>query len=96
MLPSKLSLIKQWRLIQLGRRNEIPREPCPDESEYVAVITLSNSHNGNIKPYTFKIKEDGSFLYRIPFEYNKQPIEKWVKYIRRWLVNIEGMEGIRA
>jgi CMP-2-keto-3-deoxyoctulosonic acid synthetase len=74
----------------------IPREPCPDESEYVAVITLLNSDNGNIKPYVFKLKPDGSFLYRIPFEYNKQPIEKWVKYMRRWLADFEAMEAIRA
>lgn len=96
MLPSKMSLIKQFRLLRNGRRDMIPREPCPDESEYVAVITLLNSNNGNIKPYVFKIKADGSFLYTIPFEYNKQPIKKWVGIIRHWLADFEGMEGIRA
>jgi hypothetical protein len=96
MMPSKMSITKQFRLIRSGHRDMIPREPCPDESDYIAVITLLNSNNGNIKPYEFKIAADGSFLYRIPFEYNKQPIQKWVKYIRRWLAEFKGMEGIRA
>jgi len=96
MMPSKMCWSRQFNLILSGRRNMIPREPCPDESKYIAVITLLNSNNRNIKPYEFKIARDGSFLYRIPFEYNKQPIEKWVKYIRRWLAEFEAMEGIRS
>ena len=72
--------------------------PYPDESEYIAVITLSGySYWGktNVRDYVFKIKQDGSFVYNIPFEYSKQSIGKWVKYIGRWLNEIESMSGIR-
>jgi hypothetical protein len=94
--PSKLPFTQQFRLIQSGRSNLITREPCPNEGEYIAVITLLNGYKKNIKPYVFKIKADGSFLCSIPFEYNKQPIKKWIKYIHRWIADFECMSGIRA
>lgn len=56
----------------------------PDESEYIAVICVSGV-GPNIKPYTFKIRDDGAFMYSIPFEYNKQPISKWVKYMNNFI-----------
>jgi hypothetical protein len=53
------------------------------ESDYIAVIILTGG--SMVHPYTFKIKADGCFVYNIPFEYSKQSIGKWVKYISRWL-----------
>ena len=61
------------------------------ESEFIAVITLG----GVVKPYEFKIKPDGSFVYNIPFEYAKQSIGKWVKYISRWLNSLNTFSAIR-
>lgn len=59
----------------------------PDESEYIAVITLECWTTG-IKPYTFKIRPDGAFLRVIPFEYKSQPIGKWTKFINNFIQNL--------
>jgi hypothetical protein len=71
-----------------------PGKELPDESEYVAVITLSHVFNGygpyhhNVKPYEFKIREDGAIYYKIGAEYYKQPIAKWVKLISRFICDL--------
>lgn len=59
----------------------------PDESEYIAVITLECRTTG-LKPYTFKIRPDGAFLRVIPFEYKSQPIGKWTKFINNFIQNL--------
>lgn len=76
----------------------LKRTPLPDESDYVAVIKLSGSTyygNSMVRDYVFKIREDGCFAYNIPFEYSKQSIGKWVKYIGRWLNGMEALSGLR-
>ena len=65
----------------------------PDESEYIAVIVLSNVNcwdgtQYNVKPYEFKIREDGAIYYKIGAEYYKQPISKWVMLISRFICNL--------
>jgi len=71
-----------------------PGKELPDESEFVAVITLSHVFDGhgpyhhNVKPYEFKIREDGAIYYKIGAEYYKQPIAKWVKLIGRFVCNL--------
>lgn len=65
----------------------------PDESEYIAVIVLSNVNcwdgtQYTVKPYEFKIREDGAIYYKICAEYYKQPISKWVKLISRFICNL--------
>ena len=61
----------------------VVRQLAPDESDYLGVITLSAT-NINGKSYVFKLRKDGSIVYQIPFEFDKQPIQKWVKLITRW------------
>jgi len=78
------------------KRRGLPYNPgkeLPDESEYVAVITLSNVNcwdgtQYTVKPYEFKIREDGAIYYKIGAEYYKQPISKWVKLISRFICNL--------
>jgi hypothetical protein len=80
----------------MRRQRGLPYNPgkeLPDESEYVAVIILSNVNcwdgtQYTVKPYEFKIREDGAIYYKIGAEYYKQPISKWVKLISRFICDL--------
>jgi hypothetical protein len=65
----------------------VPGPLLPDETDYVAVIYVCGQ-NPNIKQYEFKIRADGAFLRKIPFEYNSQPISKWEKFISKFIQNL--------
>lgn len=70
----------------------------PDESEYISVITLTGYSSWNtskVRDYVFKMKDDGCFVYNIKYEYSRQPISKWIKYITRWLNSIDSFSGLR-
>jgi len=90
-----LSLKDRRRLIK-----GLPVRPTenPDESEYIAVITLtgySSWHTSKVRDYVFKMRDDGCFTYNISYEYSRQPIAKWSTYIARWLNDIESFSGLR-
>ena len=71
-----------------------PLVKTPDETDYVAVITLSGYKN--VKPYVFKIRKDGAILRQVAFEYDKQSIEKWIKYIQRWMLDSYAFSELRC
>jgi len=87
-----------FRFIELQRPSRYCNLKNNDESHYIAIITLSGGYDyrvGFVKEYQFKIRADGCFVYNIPFEYAKQSIGKWVKYVSRWLNEIESFSGLR-
>ena len=78
-----LSFTFDQRRSLIRRRLPVVRQLAPDESEFIGVITLSAIAIKD-KSYVFKLRKDGSIVYQIPFEFDKQPIQKWVKLITRW------------
>ena len=76
------------------RRRPVVRTLAPDESEFIGVITLSAIAIKD-KSYVFKLRKDGSIVYQIPFEFDKQPIQKWVKLIMRWFHSSYLLEPLR-
>jgi len=72
----------------LKKQQGLPYNPgklLPDESEYIAVITLSAEFSSSVLPYVFKVRPDGDLVYDMTFQYVKQPICKWLKLITRFV-----------
>jgi len=72
----------------------VVRTLAPDESDYLGIITLIGSAAKG-KTYVFKLRKDGSVVYKIPFEFDKQPIQKWVKLISRWFIGSYLLDPLR-
>lgn len=99
--PFDGSLVPAFRTLLEIHRGVVPRlVQMPDETDYVAVIELShcgfNVRNKQVSPYRFKIRKDGAILRHVPFEYDKQPIEKWIKYIQNWMWNSSVLSEMRC
>jgi len=65
----------------------------PDESDFVAIITLSSNKlwrcaDRNDKFYEFKIRADGSIYFEPSYYYVKQPRDKWLRLVDTFILNL--------
>jgi hypothetical protein len=84
---------REWRVQDLiNRRRGLPYRNgvlLPDESEYVAVITLSTSRTvPATDAYVFKIRPDGAVCCSPVKRFYKQSPEKWLNLISKFITGL--------